>query len=82
MVYIRCMHRTQIYLPSELRQELDIVAKKEKKPTAQVIRELLSEGLRSKHKETVGEALSKLANLGVKGGPPDLSTNIDKYLYE
>jgi len=82
MVYIRCMLRTQVYLPEALRQELDIVAKKEKKPTAQIIRELLSEGVRSRHKETVGEALTKLADLGVKGGPSNLSTNIDKYLYE
>ena len=76
------MLRTQLYLPEELRREIDVVARKEKKPAAQVIRELLKEGIGGKHTETAGSALAKLANLRVKGGPPDLSIAIDKYLYE
>ena len=82
MVYIICMLRTQIYLPEDLRQEIDAVARKEKKPAARVIRELLTEGINNKHKETAGAAMSRLAALKVKGGPSDLSINLDKYLYE
>jgi predicted DNA-binding protein len=76
------MLRTQIYLPEDLRQEIDAVARKEKKPAAYVIRELLKEGINNMHKETVGTAFNRLAGLKVKGGPSDLSTNLDKYLYE
>lgn len=75
------MLRTQIYLPEDLRQEIDVVARKEKKPAAKVIRELLVEGVNNRHKETVGAAMSRLAALKVRGGPSDLSTNLDKYLY-
>ena len=76
------MIRTQIYLPEDLYQEVKIVAKKESKKSAQVMRDLLSEGLiRRKKKGTIGEALLYLSTVAVKGGPPDLSTNHDKYLY-
>lgn len=75
------MLRTQVYLPEALRQEIAIVAKKEQKPAAQVIRELLKVGINAKHQESIGQAFSRLANLKAKG-PNDLSTNLDKYLYE
>jgi len=76
------MLRTQIYLPEDLRQEIDAVARKEKKSASQVIRELLNEGVNNKHKETAGAAMIRLSTLKVKGGPPNLSVNLDKYLYE
>ncbi len=83
MVYISHMIRTQVYLPKELYQEVQLVAKKESKKSAQIVRDLLSEGLiRRKKKVTIGEAFLDLASVAVKGGPPDLSTNHDKYLYE
>ncbi len=82
MVYIRCMLRTQLYLPVDLRQEINAVARREKKPAAEIMRELLVEGIRNKHTETAGAALNRLASLRVKGGPVDLSVNLDKYLYE
>ncbi len=76
------MIRTQVYLPRELYQEVKLVAEKESKKSAQVVRELLHEGLiRRKKKGTIGESLLDLASVAVKGGPPDLSTNHDKYLY-
>lgn len=76
------MLRTQIYLPEDLRWQIDIVARKEKKAAAQVIREMLTKSIAAKHTETAGAALARLAELKVKGGPSDLSVNIDKYLYE
>lgn len=84
MVYIRHMIRTQIYLPRELYQEVDLVAKKEKKPKAQVIREAIEKDM-SKKCGNAGDALLKLAAMAKKykwKGPKDLSVNHDKYLYE
>ena len=83
MLYIRHMIRTQVYLPEDLYQEVRVVAKKESKKSAQILRELLYEGLQKRKKKgTIGEALLDLASVAVKGAPPDLSTNHDKYLYE
>ena len=80
------MIRTQVYIPDQLYQEIGLVAKREKKPRAQVIRETLNEGLeKKKDTKNAGIALLELAELGKKlriKGPKDLSTNIDKYLYE
>lgn len=77
------MIRTQIYLPKQLYQTIDLVAKKEKKPKAEVIRAVLEKGLAEKSKKAnAGNALLRLAKNPIKGLPRDLSTNIDKYLYE
>lgn len=75
------MIRTQVYLTPQIHKDIQSVAAREKKPAAQVIRELLSDGLKKKPQMTIGEALGRL--IQVKGkGPKDLSKNIDKYLYE
>jgi len=82
MLYIRAMIRAQIYLPEIFYQEVKIEAKKEKKATAQVIRELLEEGLNIKRqKDSIGKALLTLSSIAAKW-PKDLSAKIDKYLYE
>lgn len=76
------MIRTQVYFPDEIYTEVKVVAKKENKPTAQVVRELLEEGLNLKRqKSSIGKALRSLTSIKAKG-PKDLSSNIDKYLYE
>lgn len=76
------MIRTQIYLTEDIYQEVRVAAKKEKKAAAQVVRELLEEGLNLKRKKSsIGKALLSLTAINAKG-PKDLSTNIDKYLYE
>ena len=49
MLYISHMIRTQVYLPKDLYQHIDLVAKREKKAKAQVIREVLDEGIKKKH---------------------------------
>lgn len=84
MLYIRHMIRTQVYLPKQLYITIDLIAEKEKKPKAQIIREVLQEGM-EKRRGNAGKALLEIASLGRKlklKGPSDLSTNIDKYLYE
>lgn len=80
MLYIIHMIRTQVYLPDELYQNIKLVAKKEKKSAAQIVRRALERELEEK-KQTVGEAFLELSKIAAKG-PKDLSTNHDKYLYE
>ncbi|MBF8250045.1 MAG: 1 protein [Candidatus Levybacteria bacterium] len=78
------MIRTQIYLPKELYQEVDWVAKKEKKAKAQIIREAIEKEM-NKKRGNAGDVLLKLAAMAKKykwKGPKDLSVNHDKYLYE
>ena len=80
------MIRTQVYLPKDLYRNIDLIAKREKKAKAQVIRDTLEEGINKKKAyKNAGQALLELAKLGEKlnfRGPKDLSTNHDKYLYE
>ncbi len=75
------MIRTQIYLPKQLYNHIRVVAQKEQKSSAQIIRELLEKSLSLKVKGVnAGEALLKLAKIQAKGSR-DLSTNVDRYLY-
>ena len=80
------MIRTQIYLPKELYQEIAFTAKREKKPKAAVIREALGKGLiKKRSKKNAGSVLLEIAAMAEKlktKGPSNLSTSIDKYLYE
>jgi hypothetical protein len=58
-------------------------AKRENKPKSEVIRELLSKGMKKparKTQESTGESLLRLAAIGGKG-PVDLSSRVDDYLY-
>lgn len=86
MLYVRCMIRTQVYLPKDLYQNIDLVAKREKRAKAQVIREALEKGLGvSKREQNTGTVLLEIAAMAKKynwKGPRDLSRNHDKYLYE
>ena len=86
MLYIIHMIRMQVYLPQQLSQILGIIAKREQKPKAQIIREALEDGIKKKvNVNNAGRALLELAELGKKlhvKGLKDLSTNVDKYLYE
>jgi len=78
------MIRTQIYLPKQLYQVIDLVAKKEKKPKAEVIREALEKDMDKRH-GNAGSTLLEIAAMAKKykwKGPKDLSKNIDKYIYE
>jgi hypothetical protein len=80
---IRNMIRTQVYLTEEQARDIKDRARRERRPDAEVIRELIDAGRRhtqpSKAKP-VTEMLKKLEGLGLTG-PTDLSTNHDDYLY-
>ena len=78
------MIRTQVFLTEEQARDIKLRAKRQNKPEAEVIRELVSEGLKtspSTEKESTGQSLLRLAGIHGKG-PTDLSTRIDDYLYE
>lgn len=80
------MIRTQVYLPKQLYRSIDMVAKREKKPKAQVIRDVLEKGvIKEMKKRNAGRTLLEIAAMAKKykwRGPRDLSANIDMYLYE
>lgn len=81
------MIRTQVYITEEQARDIKLRAKREQKHEAEVIRELLSEGLYATAKKprvSTGEALLRLAKVGEElgaTGPADLSSRIDDYLY-
>lgn len=76
------MIRKQIYLTPELDRELTIVAHREGKSVAEVVRETLSRRLKIHRKkdEPPGAVLLRLAANAFEG-PSDLSTNMFSYLY-
>ncbi len=79
------MIRKQLYLPEDLSRRLAVAARTQRKPEAQVIRELLLAGLKHQQPtQTAGDALLGLAELGkelnVRLGP-DASATIDDDLY-
>lgn len=76
------MFRTQIYIPEPVHREAKMLAKKRKEPLAMVLRRFIIAGMKEEKKKVKKRSLSSLARLGVKGGPKNLSGNIDKYLYQ
>jgi hypothetical protein len=77
------MIRTQVYLTEDQARVIKLRAKRENRHETEVIRELLSEGMKksaSKAQESTGESLLRLAEIGGKG-PADLSSRVDDYLY-
>jgi hypothetical protein len=77
------MIRTQLYITEEQMRDIKLKAKRENKREAEVIRELLSEGMKKsarKTQESTGDSLLRLAAIGGKG-PADLSSRVDDYLY-
>jgi len=75
------MIRTQIYLPEDLKIGLEIIAKREKKPVAEVVRRAVKREVGRREKRNAGYTLGRIAALATKGGPRDLSTNLFEYLY-
>lgn len=81
LVYnVWCMIRTQIYLPQDLKFELEIVAKRKKMPISEIVRRAVKKDL-ARNRESAGETLGKIATMATTGGPKDLSANLFDYLY-
>jgi hypothetical protein len=77
------MIRTMVYITEEQARNIKLRAKRENKHEAEVIRELLSEGMKTSTanvQESTGESLLRLAAIGGKG-PSDLSSRVDDSLY-
>ena len=75
------MIRTQIYIPEALHQAARSIADKRKKSLAELLRNLIERGIGEERRSIKQKPLSTLASLNIKGGPRDLSQNLDKYLY-
>lgn len=80
------MIRTQVYIEEHQSREIKTKAKITKKSEAEIIRAALEIGLPKVNFKPKGnaEGLQALVDLGKKlniKGPPDLSTNLDDYLY-
>lgn len=82
-MYTSNMIRTQIYLPDDIHSQLIQLARAKSTSMAEVTRNFIEKGLKlSKDVDTSGKTvMRKLLNMKIKGGPRDLSTNLDYYLY-
>ncbi len=75
--------RDMLYLTEEQARDIKLRAKRQNKREAEVIRELVSQGLKAAppaRQESTRASLLRLAAIDGKG-PADLSTRIDDYLY-
>ena len=85
---IEQMIRKMVFLTDEQGVDIKLRSKREQRPEAVVIRELISAGqkaLPKQGRESTGDALLRLARLGEKlqaKAPADLSSRIDEYLYD
>ncbi len=75
------MIRTQVYIPEVLHNRVKLVAKEQKKPFAEILRDFIKQGLKNQQR-TKTKSLASLTKLKITGGPKDLSKNMDKYLFQ
>lgn len=80
------MLKTYLYIPDHLDEKIKTTAKIQNKSKAEVIRQALEKGIVSvQHQSNASaQALLEIAEIGEKykpKGPKDLSTNMDKYLW-
>lgn len=73
------MIRTQIYIPETLHERAKNVARSKQQSLANLYRNFIANGLQASKNR--GGDLTALAKLNIKGGPKNLSRDIDKYLY-
>lgn len=76
------MIRTQIYIPESLHQTAKMLAYQRDESLAKLLRNLIADGIKKEKKKTKPKSLNSLIKLNLTGGPKDLSSNMDKYLYE
>ena len=73
------MIRTQIYIHETLHERAKSFARNKKQSLANLYRNFIASGLEASKNR--GGDLTALAKLNIKGGPKNLSRDIDKYLY-
>lgn len=81
-MYNASMIRTQIYIPYELHQAAKTIAKRKDESLAKVLRQFIARGIKEERKQLKPKSLSFLTKLNITEGPKDLSSNMDKYLYQ
>lgn len=74
------MIRTQIYIPETLHQRAKTVAGRNRESLAKLLRRFILNGLQAESKVR-DKDLTALAKLNVRGGPKNLSRDIDSYIY-
>lgn len=74
------MIRTQIYLPEQVYKNLNKIKLQRKVSVATIIREAIEKHLESEH-SSMTPALLELSKLNITGGPRDISSNMNEYLY-
>lgn len=82
-MYTANMIRTQIYIPEDNHKDLLNLAALRKKSMADIIRSFIQNGLKKeKSRDYTGiTTLQAISKLCLRGGPKDLSKNLDHYLY-
>ena len=77
------MIRTQLYLPEDEHKTLLTLARERNESMAEIIRRFIKSGLRKEKSidRTGTNVMLAISGLKLKGGPKDLSTNLDHYLY-
>lgn len=77
------MIRTQIYIPETIHKELVRLAQEKQEPMAHIVRVFIEEGIgKTKNADYTGKtAIRNILKVQARGGPQDLSTNHDHYLY-
>lgn len=76
------MIRTQIYIPDDLHYMAKLIAKRKDESLAELLRCYIAEGLKKEKEKLKPKSLASLAKLNITGGPKDLSSKMDKYLYQ
>lgn len=80
-LYTSNMIRTQIYIQETLHERAKMIAKNKKQSLADLYRMFIAQGVESTRQQQAKNSLDSLIKLGFRGGPRDLSKNMDHYLY-
>lgn len=80
-MYTASMLRTQIYIPKEIHERLWRLSELQGESIAKIIRDFIEFGLRKVSDPTGKATLRAVAKLNIKGGPSNLSSRLDWYLY-
>lgn len=76
------MIRTQIYIPKAAHLKLANLSRAYKEPIAKIVRDFIDQCLRKVEMDYSGKsAMQAISGLKLRGGPKDLSANLDNYLY-
>ena len=75
------MIRTQIYIPENMYKKIMLLSETKETSIASTIRSLIKLGFSNTKTKNIDNGLIKLSKINGRGSS-DLSSNIDKYLYE